>query len=93
MYYSATPRELQTLFMQKTRLLWSIAKRVLHGRARPDAIGALICLVTILAVMVFICVQWVRALKVYLNYDQYTVLERPSTKPQGMAHVISDPYR
>jgi hypothetical protein len=47
--------------MQKTRLLWSIAKRVLHGRARPDAIGALICLVTILAVMVFICVQWVRA--------------------------------
>ena len=77
--------------MQKTRLLWSIAKRVLHGRARPDDIGALICLVTILAVMVFICVQWVRALKVYLNYDQYeeTVLERPSTKPQGIAHVIS----
>ena len=65
-------------------------KRKENG-ARADAIGALICLVTILAVMVFICVQWVRALKVYLNDDQYedTVLERPSTKPQGMAHVIS----
>ena len=61
-------------------------KRKVNG-ARADTIGALICLVTILAVMVFICVQWVRALKVYLNYDQYedTVLERPSTKPQGMA--------
>lgn len=64
-------------------------KRKVNG-ARADAVGALICSVTIIAVMIFICVQWVRALKVYLNYDQYedTVLERPSTKPQGIAHVI-----
>ena len=32
-----------------------------------------------------------KAFQVYLNYDQYedTYLERPSTKPQGIAHVIS----
>ena len=65
-------------------------KRKVNG-ARADAIGALICSVTIIAVMIFICIQWVRMLKVYLNYDQYedTHLERPSTKPQGIAHVIS----
>ena len=41
--------------------------------------------------MIVICRQWVKALQVYLNYDQYedTYLERPSTKPQGIAHVIS----
>ena len=61
-----------------------------HG-ARADAIGALICAATILVVMIVICRQWVKALQVYLNYDQYedTYLERPSTKPQGIAHVIS----
>merc|ERR1712003_545538 len=59
--------------------------------ARADAIGALICAATILVVMIVICRQWVKALQVYLNYDQYedTYLERPSTKPQGIAHVIS----
>ena len=65
-------------------------KRKVNG-ARADAIGALICAATILVVMIVICRQWVKALQVYLNYDQYedTYLERPSTKPQGIAHVIS----
>ena len=60
-------------------------------RLFPRSIGALICAATILVVMIVICRQWVKALQVYLNYDQYedTYLERPSTKPQGIAHVIS----
>ena len=56
------------------------AREVLDGRG-----------VDKLVVMIIICRQWVKALQVYLNYDQYedTYLERPSTKPQGIAHVIS----
>ena len=69
----------------------AVRPAVVSDSRRPAVSGARICAATILVVMIVICRQWVKALQVYLNYDQYedTYLERPSTKPQGIAHVIS----
>jgi Co/Zn/Cd efflux system component len=66
-------------------------KRKVNG-AKADSVGALICSATIFVLAVGLIQQWFKAMKVYLNYESYEhtdLGQRPSTRAQGIARIMS----